>query len=146
MTMSYCGECLCDIQPAIDDRVLTLRPVWAWAVLHAGKRLENRSWSTSWRGWIWIHSGSAPTTDVERDVLRRSLRLLGIEMSDLDDFPRGAIVARARIADVIDNANRVVGQGPWQSTDGYAFLLAEVQQLAVPVSARGALNLWRYRP
>jgi hypothetical protein len=29
---------------------LSLRQPWAWAVVHAGKTIENRRWNTSFRG------------------------------------------------------------------------------------------------
>ncbi|MCC6538545.1 MAG: ASCH domain-containing protein [Bryobacterales bacterium] len=39
-------------------RVLTIRHPWAWAILHAGKNIENRSWCTHHRGPLLIASAS----------------------------------------------------------------------------------------
>jgi hypothetical protein len=39
--------------------VLTIRQPWAWAIIHGGKDVENRSWSTKHRRPLLIHAGSA---------------------------------------------------------------------------------------
>jgi hypothetical protein len=31
-------------------RALSIQPPWAWAIAHSDKRIENRSWQTSYRG------------------------------------------------------------------------------------------------
>lgn len=36
---------------------LSIRQPWAWAILFAGKDIENRSWSTKFRGRVLIHTG-----------------------------------------------------------------------------------------
>jgi len=38
-------------------KALSIQQPWAWAILHAGKPVENRSWNTSVRGIIAIHAG-----------------------------------------------------------------------------------------
>ena len=37
-------------------KAITVRPVWAWAIIYAGKNIENRSWRTHLRGPIAIHA------------------------------------------------------------------------------------------
>lgn len=37
-------------------KALSVRQPWAWAILHAGKDVENRSWRTKYRGWVLIHA------------------------------------------------------------------------------------------
>jgi len=44
-------------------KVLSLRPWMAWAVLHGGKTVENRSWSTSYRGPLAIHASGNKESD-----------------------------------------------------------------------------------
>ncbi len=45
--------------PAVHDsrQCLTLHQPFAWAVIHAGKDVENRSWKTKHRGPLYIHAG-----------------------------------------------------------------------------------------
>jgi hypothetical protein len=35
---------------------LIIRQPWAWAVVYAGKDVENRTWQTSYRGPLLIHA------------------------------------------------------------------------------------------
>jgi hypothetical protein len=37
-------------------RALTVKQPWAWAILHAGKDIENRGWRTHYKGPLVIHS------------------------------------------------------------------------------------------
>jgi len=41
-----------------DIRVLTVQQPWAWAILHGGKTIENRSQLWSYRGPLAIHAGA----------------------------------------------------------------------------------------
>ncbi len=38
-------------------KALSIQQPWAWAIIHAGKDIENRSWSTNFRGRVLIHTG-----------------------------------------------------------------------------------------
>jgi hypothetical protein len=38
-------------------KALSIQQPWAWAIIHAGKRVENRTWSTRFRGPFFIHAG-----------------------------------------------------------------------------------------
>lgn len=36
---------------------LSVQQPWPWAMFHAGKDIENRSWATKFRGKVLIHAG-----------------------------------------------------------------------------------------
>ncbi|MDD5394961.1 MAG: ASCH domain-containing protein [Thiothrix sp.] len=38
-------------------KALSIQQPWAWAILNAGKDIENRDWYTPVRGRILIHAG-----------------------------------------------------------------------------------------
>ncbi|MHB0998192.1 MAG: ASCH domain-containing protein [Armatimonadota bacterium] len=38
-------------------KAISIQQPWAWAILHAGKDVENRTWQTGYRGQIVIHAG-----------------------------------------------------------------------------------------
>ena len=40
-----------------DLRALSVRQPWAWAILHGGKDIENRTWATRHRGLFVVHAG-----------------------------------------------------------------------------------------
>lgn len=42
-------------------KAITVRHPWAHAIIHMGKPIENRSWSTNYRGPLLIHAASTMT-------------------------------------------------------------------------------------
>lgn len=40
----------------IPIKAISIRQPWAWAIVHAGKDIENRDWNTSYRGPVAIHA------------------------------------------------------------------------------------------
>src|SRR5580704_17656926 len=40
-------------------KALSIHQPWAWAILHAGKTVENRTWPTRYRGPLLIHASKA---------------------------------------------------------------------------------------
>lgn len=118
-------------------RALTLHQPWASLVAAGVKQIETRSWSTSYRGPLAIHAGKkrihfggitylkGTIFDRPQVVDRRTLRLpSGVEVPhpDIDDWPKGAVVATAELVDVVPvNAWRADPRGDgW----GYAVLNA----------------------
>lgn len=72
---------------------LTLIQPWAWAIAHAGKRVENRTWKPPRSlidGYIAIHAGKKLDSEAAED-----LRDDGHDVPPL--LERGAIVAVARV-------------------------------------------------
>ena len=47
-------------------KCLSIKQPWAWAILHAGKDIENRSWKTDYRGPLLIHAASTMTREEYR--------------------------------------------------------------------------------
>lgn len=106
---------------------LSIRQPWAWAILHAGKRIENRDWrGCKYRGPVLIHASLWPSglrLDRERFVTGQAAADAHAEahaMLDMataagvrDSLPdvvslrmlyehRGGIVGRANIVGVVD--------------------------------------------
>lgn len=75
-------------------RCLSLQQPWAWAVCTGLKPVENRSWSTNYRGLIALHASSS----------RRWINTIRREWDDLEldplVFPYGAIIGTAELVDV----------------------------------------------
>ena len=111
-------------------RALSIRQPWAWAILHAGKDVENRSWQTSYRGLLAVHVGKA----VEREAVDY-LRAYGHPVPDR--LVTGALVGVVRVtgyASVTESWWGVPGQYQWQLTDPRPF--------AEPIPWRGHLGLF----
>ena len=60
---------------------LTIIQPWVWAIEHAGKRCENRSWPTNRRGPLLLHAGMKYDHDGEAFV-KRLCRREGIDFPD----------------------------------------------------------------
>lgn len=122
-------------------RAITLRPPWAWAVVRAGKRIENRSWPTSYRGSIYIHAGCARITSQERASLAQRLQTLGMQYPDESEMARSAIVAVAILVGCVRLAPDQLGA--WAVADSWHWLLEDVHPLEQPIAMPGRLGLWR---
>lgn len=46
-------------------KALTVKNPWAWAIIHGGKDVENRSRPTKHRGQLYIHAGLAYASEAE---------------------------------------------------------------------------------
>ncbi|MCP4259067.1 MAG: ASCH domain-containing protein [Planctomycetes bacterium] len=73
-------------------KTISIRQPWAWAILHAGKDIENRTWVTTHRGPTLIHTGK--TCDRAGCIYIQDV--LGIPVPG--KLPRGGIVGIVDIA------------------------------------------------
>lgn len=102
-------------------RALSIRQPWCHHILHDGKDVENRDWSTKGRGWFLIHAGKA--TD-------------GALPSALADVPRGGIVGAARIVDCVTEWDSKWWMGK------YGFVLRDPIELPL-IPCKGALGFFQ---
>ncbi|MBS1725398.1 MAG: ASCH domain-containing protein [Armatimonadetes bacterium] len=80
----------------MDIKLCSVRQPWAWALIHGGKDVENRSWSTNYRGLLAIHAGKQPHATLKHNAWKRfEQEYYGRDVfSGFDDEsePRGAII------------------------------------------------------
>lgn len=93
-------------------KALSIRQPWAWAILHGGKDVENRSWRTQHRGSLLIHAGAREDPDA-----RGQLLAIGLEVPDT--LPLGGIVG---VVDVVDCVRG--HESPWAINGEWHWLLA----------------------
>jgi hypothetical protein len=113
-------------------KALTIRQPWAWAIIYAGKDIENRSWNTRLRGTIAIHAGFGYDRDVE---LPR-----GVKLPVEDRIVRGAIIGVADIVDVVERHRSKWFSGP------FGFVLDNPRALDKPILCSGKLSFWEVPP
>lgn len=111
-------------------KTLSVRPEWSWAILHAGKLVENRSWATRYRGRLLIHASLRPDR-----AARGFMAALGIEVPAV--ALRGVILGSVVLVDVVDDAD-----SPWAEPGQKHWLLRDPEPWPVPVAAKGDLGLW----
>ncbi|MGP3978947.1 hypothetical protein ACTWQF_34030 [Streptomyces sp. 8N114] len=121
----------------IPIRALTIRPPWSDLIAiedeDLGKRIENRVWSTTWRGTLLIHGGL--TIDTPALTLPDVRKTLPADYEPV----QGAIVAVADLTSIHPDDGPCT---PWSQPDGYHWELTRVQRLHQPVAALGAQRLW----
>src|ERR1700744_4887740 len=103
-------------------KALTVRQPWAWAILHAGKRIENRTRRTNFRGKFYIHAGLA--VPGYQALLDCESRLGGGVYPN--HFIYGAIIGTAELVDC-DYSERMVGA--WGEPQAWHWLLDHVKPL-----------------
>ena len=103
---------------------LSIRQPWAWLILHAGKDIENRDWSTPRRGRFLIHASKGMTQDeyINAAYTLRDVRQ-DIELPPFDQLERGGIVGEAEIVDCVTEST-----SPWFFGD-YGFLIRNARPL-----------------
>lgn len=84
-------------------KALSLRQPWAWAVLNAGKRIENRVWGSDFRGPFLIHAAKACGKQEYEDAAGaiEDASNPAVIVPPLEQLARGGIVGRARIVGVL---------------------------------------------
>ena len=110
-------------------RALTVRQPWAWAIFHAGKDIENRSWSNRHTlGTIAIHvsGNSDPIDELPRNVRRPEKQAL----------VRGAIIGVVDVAQVVERSRSRWFSGP------LGWVLKHPRRLSKPIKCTGRLGLW----
>lgn len=152
-------------------KAITLTQPWATLVAIGAKKIETRSWATSYSGPLAIHAakGLGPIGGkrglrnlCESEPFCSVLLAHGIDWMNL---PLGAVVATCNLVDfvrfqrdsrwfTVQRASGVLGS--WQLTDQerafgdytpgrLGWLLADIRRLSDPIPARGALGLWEWQ-
>jgi hypothetical protein len=132
---------------------LTLHAPWAYAVAHLGKTIENRGWVVPSRLMgqrLAIHAGARSDASTWEAVERA----YGLRSASVfrDTEPRGAVVAVATVAGMVDarleHDVRLEGIGsvdhcfsPWW-IGPVGWILSDVITLPSPVPCKGRLGVW----
>lgn len=90
-------------------KAISIRQPWCWAILNAGKNIENRDWTTRFRGPVLIHASKGMTRD-EYESCLATMRAIsrthpfpsGLTLPKFEDLERGGIVGRMEIVNCWD--------------------------------------------
>ena len=118
-------------------KAITLRQPWAWAIINAGKDIENRNWKTHFRGRVAIHAAAGMTRgeyDRACEYIRGANRR--IRIPTYEELERGAIIGTVEIVDCVRGSD-----SPWFMGE-YGFVLARPERLQEPIPCKGALSFW----
>ena len=121
----------------IDDQLvaLSIRQPWAFSIVHGPKRIENRTWSTRFRGHFAIHAARSVTQDEiigwQDMVWGERIAWPGLAGRSFRaaDFDRGGIIGTARLDRVLTARDDIpADQRPW-FFGPFGFVLADVRPL-----------------
>ncbi len=117
------------------ERCLSVQQPSAWAVCVGDKTIENRSWSTDYRGTIAIHASSTKTIV---NAVVKGRRNPGF---DAEFFAYGAIIGVADLVDCVE-MNPDLEDDPW--TGGpVCWKLENARLIPRPIAMKGKLNLFK---
>jgi len=123
---------------AVTMKCLSVRQPWAWAIIHAGKDVENRTWATSYRGLLAIHAGKG-CTRAEYDAAAVEIeRITGRRPPPLSELPRGCVVGMVEMNDCVTSGET---ENDW-AQDGYCWWMLTNARACNPAVTRGHLGLF----
>jgi hypothetical protein len=108
-------------------KALSIRQPWAWLIAAGYKDIENRKWSTKFRGRIYIHASRG------YDL---SFRASEFNIKLPTSLARGAIIGEVEIIDCITSSRSKWFIGP------YGLLLSNPILYPEPIPCKGRLRFF----
>jgi len=129
------------LMAGLPDLALSVRQPWAWAIIHGGKIIENRSLGSIKAGnmdcrTICIHAASAMKRD-EYDWAVWRLERHGVACPRPDILTYGGIIGTVDVVDIITESD-----SEWFG--GQAGLVLENPKAIEPIPAKGTLGYFRW--
>ena len=117
---------------------LSIRPVWAWSIIHAGKDVENRPRPCNFRGRFLVHA----SLDATKEDFDKAIEMLAAEMPMLpseDEFAVGGIIGSVELSEVVEACGSM-----WYEPGAVAWLLRRPRPMPF-IPCRGYRN-WFHVP
>lgn len=125
---------------------LSVRQPWAWAIIHAGKDIENRTDGSVRSGSmsdyvgkrIAIHAAKGMTRDEYEDAFD-FMKMMGVDCPAAADLQRGGIIGSVRLKAITRSSN-----SPWFF--GPMGLVVVEPEPCDFVGAKGNLGMFQWEP
>lgn len=129
--------------PTLPKFAISVRQPWAWAIVHAGKPVENRSWKKGnpglkFRGECCVHA-SKGMTRAEYEEAADFMATLGVTCPAAEDLQRGGIIGITTIADIVTELDSRWFFGP------KGLLLRDTRPVDF-IPSVGALGFFAWKP
>lgn len=129
-------------------KVLSLTETYATLIKENKKSIETRSWRTSYRGELYIHSSS---TKIPKEWKENKELMNLVNNTSLNS---GDIICKCNLVDCIYMTKEYVENmknnnyqeyicGVYEE-GRYAWILENIKSLDKPIKAKGQLNIWEY--
>ncbi|MDP9101622.1 MAG: ASCH domain-containing protein [Actinomycetota bacterium] len=127
-------------------KALSLTRPWTTLVLHEGKQVENRTWTTSYRGPLLIHGAKSWADDVPGRAADLGIRIAGSR----DEHPTGylGVVDLIGVCEYSRDSmwDLVCDCAPWGFPGQHHWQLANPRPFRQPIPGNGRLGLWTPSP
>lgn len=128
---------------SIPIHALSIKQPWAWAIIHAGKDVENRgSLGLCKRGAtigeFAVHA-SKGMTRYEYEQAKHFMSTIGIACPDPDELIRGAIIGHVSVWGFGRGSNRRWFMGPYRMD-------LEHPKACEPIATQGQLGFFKWSP
>jgi hypothetical protein len=125
-------------------KALSLVQPWAWLAIHGGMTIENRSWSTSYRGRLLIHASAKLTAETLYRARAWVHETIGLEAALPIPFlggelRLGGIIGAVTLVDVLRPTGMPTRR--WHMPGAYGFVLADPEPLPFR-ACKGTGNMW----
>lgn len=127
----------------LPDIALSVRQPWAWAIIYAGKDIENRSGAAVGKGAmasgrrIAIHAAKGMTRD-EYMGAASFMHTLGVVCPPARELLRGGIIGSVRVTDIVR-----ASESPWFF--GPRGLVLKAPEACAFIPSVGALGFFRWK-
>lgn len=137
-------------------KALSVRQPWAQAIMAGAKTIENRTWTTHYRGRVAVHASQARPSVEDLECCAD----LGYRCPE--DAPLGAVLGTIDVvgmltpemshSEALAELKRALGVEPnrdaldWYDDGQFGWILARPQWLARAEPCKGRLHLWDWAP
>lgn len=128
----------------VPELALSVRQPWAWAIIHAGKNIENRSWrqpnpGLRFRGPVCIHA----STGLGRDEFDDAIESIEFATTEVTQLPQARELVRGAIIGVVDVVDIVrKSSSPWWC--GPVGLVLANARPVEPIPCKGQLGFFKW--
>ena len=105
-------------------KAISIKQPWAWAIIHGGKDIENRTWRTTFRGRVMIHASLKPDKNAPDELW---------DMLPEEAPVFGGIIGSVEIVDCVDKSDSKWFTGPY----GFVLRNPEPCEFARSIGALG---------
>jgi len=119
-------------------KALSVRQPWAWLICTGYKDIENREWSSGFKGRVYIHAGKMVDWHSQIAMLRGEIRIPYRALKEMSKqfLALGAIIGEVDIADCVTEST-----SPW-FTGPFGFVLRNPQLYEKSIPCKGRLGFF----
>lgn len=140
-------------------KTISVQQPWAWLIMAALKKVENRSWPTDYRGRLAIHASSQLAIKSWSEILEpdgnepvavaEEVELAdGMILPALVDLPLSAILGTVELVDCVRDTDLPpdLQDHSFAGVDCWCWVLRDPRPLDQPFPCKGKLRLWNSPP